>query len=259
LKKVLLLLVAVIAVVWGLWVAFPVTAMESMIEDSVQNQDIVVAVEGLQKGFFYHLYADKIALKRTTADLIALNAVRATINPFRLAMMRMDLSAHGHIGEGSFSGDASLSKNEVTAELDFMEARITDIPFLATTGIRGKGTISGHLTLTGQKGHGQFLVKEAELEPMIFQGVPAPLNFFRTVHGSLDIDRNTIHVASVLLEGPDILARLKGIIKDGVADLRMEVMPRKSFLENPLFLSQVDRYQVSPGYYVIPIKGPIAF
>jgi hypothetical protein len=62
-----------------------------------------------------------------------------------------------------------------------------------------------------------------------------------------------------LLEGPDILARLKGIIKDGVADLRMEVMPRKSFLENPLFLSQVDRYQVSPGYYIIPIKGPIAF
>jgi hypothetical protein len=39
----------------------------------------------------------------------------------------------------------------------------------------------------------------------------------------------------------------------------MEVMPQKLFLENPLFLSQVDGYRVSPGYYVIPVKGPVVF
>jgi hypothetical protein len=70
---------------------------------------------------------------------------------------------------------------------------------------------------------------------------------------------NTIDVASVSLEGPNIFARLRGTIRNNFMDLRMEVMPEKVFLENPLLLSQVDRYQVSPGYYVIPVKGPLVF
>jgi type II secretion system protein N len=233
--------------------------MESMIEDSGQNRGIVIDVEGLQKGFFYRLYADKISLKSAAAELIALHSVYATISPLYLPMLRMDLSGYGRFGEGSFSGDASLSKNMVMVDLDFRGARVADMPFLTMAGIRGNGTISGHFTVADQTGHVQFLVKDAELEPMIFQGVPAPLNYFRTIKGSVNIDGNTIHLASVSLEGPDILARLKGIIKDRSMDLMLEVMPQKLLLENPLFLSQVDRYQVSPGYYMIPMKGPVVF
>ena len=143
--------------------------------------------------------------------------------------------------------------------LDFRQAQLRDLQFLAITGIRGKGTISGHITMTDQNGHVNFLVNNAELEPLVFQDVPAPLNFFRTINGSVDIDRNNIHLVSVSLEGQNIFARLGGDIKDGVMDLRMEVMPQKVFLENPLFLSRIARYQVSPGYYLIPIKGPLVF
>jgi type II secretion system protein N len=259
LKKFLLAIVAVITLVWGLWVAFPVTVMESMIEDSVQNRNIILDVQGLQKGFFYRLYADKIVLKKAASGLIALNSVHATINPLHLVLMRMNFSAHGRLGEGTFSGHASIAKNMAAMDFGFVDTGVTDIPFLSAVGIRGKGRISGSLTMNDQTGHLQFLVKDAELEPVIFQGVPAPLNFFRSVNGSVDIEGSIVHLQSVSLEGADIAARLKGMINDGVMDIRMEVMPRKPLLENPLFLSQIDRYQVSPGYYVIPIKGPLLF
>lgn len=258
-KKILLLLVALVILVWGMWIAVPVTAMESMIEDFGRNQNVMLDVEGLHKGFFYRLYADRIVLKRAASDLIILSSVHATINPFYLAMMRMECSVNGRLGEGSFSGNASLRKNTIAIYTGFGEARVADIPVLATAGIKGKGTISGNITVNDLKGRLQFFVNDAALEPMIIQGVPAPLNFFRTVHGSLDVDGGTVTISSVSLEGPDISARLKGIISDGVMDLHMEVMPEKSLLENPLFLSEVDRYQVSPGYYVIPIKGPLYY
>jgi hypothetical protein len=35
----------------------------------------------------------------------------------------------------------------------------------------------------------------------------------------------------------------------------MEVMPGKAYLENPIFLGELQKYMVSPGYYMIPIKG----
>lgn len=258
-KKVFFLLIAVIIVIWGMWIAFPVTAMESIIEDSINNQKAVIAVKGLKKGLFYRLYADNIVLKNAKSDLISLNSVLATIDPLRLMALRMDMSVYGRLGEGNFSGDASLSRKMVTMNLDFREAQLRDLQFFAITGIRGKGTISGRITMTDQNGHVNFLVNNAELEPLVFQDVPAPLNCFHTINGSVDIERNSIHLVSVSLEGQNISARLRGDIKDGVMDLRMEVMPQKLFLENPLFLSQIGRYQVSPGYYLIPIKGPLVF
>jgi type II secretion system protein N len=258
-KKVLLAPVALLTVIWGIWVAVPVTAIQSIIEDSVHNQKFTLTVEGLKKGFFYRLYAESIVLKSAGAGLISLNAIHGTINPLSLIALRMDLSLKGRIGAGNFSGDARLSKNMITTNLDFMQLRLKDMQFLEIAGIHGTGALSGKFTLTDQRGHLEFLVNNAEIEPAVFAGVTVPLNFFNTVKGSVDIEGNTFHVASVSLEGTHIFARLKGVLKDNVMDLRMEVMPQKSFLENPLFLSQVDRYQVSPGYFVIPVKGNLVF
>jgi len=41
-------------------------------------------------------------------------------------------------------------------------------------------------------------------------------------------------------------------------DLNMELMPGRSFIENPLFNMEMDRYRVSPGYYVIPVRGNLS-
>ena len=258
-KKVFIALAVFVTIIWGIWISFPVTAIQSIIEDSVHNQKFTLTVEGLKKGIFYRLHADSVVLKNSGAGLISLNAIHGTINPLSLITSRMDLSLDGRIGAGHFSGDAILSKNMITVNIDFMQASLMDMQFLKISGIRGTGDVSGKFTLIDQKGHLEFLVKDAGIEPAVFAGVTVPLNFFNTIKGSLDIEGNTFDLASVSLEGRHIFARLKGVIKDNVMDLRMEVMPQKSFLENPLFLSQVDRYQVSPGYYVIPVKGNLVF
>ena len=258
-KKVLIALVAVVTVIWGIWIAFPVTAIQSIIENSLHNQEYTLTVEGLKKSMFYRLYADRIVLKATGGELISLHAIHGTINPLSFVALRMDLSMDGRIGAGHFSGDAILSKNMITVNIDFMQASLMDMQILKIAGIRGTGDVSGKFTMTDQKGHLEFLVDDAGIEPAVFAGVTVPLNFFNTVKGSVDIEGNTFDLASVSLEGQHVFARLSGVIKDNVMDLRMEVMPQKSFLENPLFLSQVDRYQVSPGYYVIPVKGYLVF
>jgi type II secretion system protein N len=259
LKKILIVLVVAITVIWGIWIAFPVTAMQSIIEDSVHNQKFTLTVEGLKKSMFYRLYADRIVVKSTEAEIISFHSVHANINPLRLIALHMDLSVYGRVGEGHFSGNARFSKTMITTRLDFMQANLRDMQFLEVAGIRGTGDVSGKFTLTDQKGHLEFLVNDAGIEPAVFAGVIVPLNFFNTIKGSVAIEGNTVDLASVSLDGRDIFARLKGFIKDNVMDLHMEVMPQKSFLENPLFLSQVDRYQVSPGYYVIPVKGYLVF
>lgn len=258
-KKFFFALVAVVTVVWGIWTAFPVSAMETIIEDSVRNQNVAMTVEGLRKGLFYRLYADRIALTSTGTELISLHAVHAKINPLNLIALRIDLSVHGRLGEGSFSGDASLSKKSSTMNMDFRQARLRDVQFLTMTGIRGEGTVSGNIILTDQRWHVDFFVGDAAFEPTVHGSVLVPLNFFHTVKGAVDVDGNTIDIASIYLEGKDIFARLKGVIRGNLMDLRVEVMPEKLLLENPLFISQVERYQVSPGYYVIPVKGPIVF
>jgi hypothetical protein len=41
--------------------------------------------------------------------------------------------------------------------------------------------------------------------------------------------------------------------------MTMEVMPGKSFLENPFFLAELERYKISPGYYRIPVRGNLSY
>ena len=258
-KKVLLAFVVVVTVIWGIWIAFPASAIESIIEDSVQNQKITLEVEGLKKSMFYRLYADRIVVKASGGELIALHTIHGTINPLSFVALRIDLSVDGRVGEGHFSGNARFSKTLIATRLDFKRASLRDMKFLKIVGIHGTGDVSGKFMLTDQKGHLEFLVKDAGIDPAVFAGVTVPLNFFHTVKGSADIEGNIFDLATISLEGSNIFARLKGVIKDSVMDLRMEVMPEKLFLENPLFLSQVDRYQVSPGYYVIPVKGNLVF
>ncbi len=103
-------------------------------------------------------------------------------------------------------------------------------------------------------GHVEFVTKDSSFEPAVFSGVKVPLNFFHNIRGSIDIKGNIINVVSVALEGKDIYARLKGVVKDAVMDLNMELMPGMSFIENPLFLAEFEKYKISPGYYVIPVK-----
>jgi type II secretion system protein N len=209
----------------------------------------------LKKGFFYTLNIDKLSVKTSGEELISFNNIHSRINPFGLIRMRLDASIDGAMGTGKITGSAVLAKNSVQAKIDCKDVDMQEMLFLKRAGIRGEGTISGRFLLAHDKGRVEFVTKNAVFEPANYAGVIVPMNFFRVVTGSLNLERNAIEVVSVSLEGKNIYSRLKGVIRHGDADLAMEIMPSGPFLENPLFLMEAGRYRVSPGYYVVPIRG----
>ena len=256
-KKLLIVFIAAAAIVWGIWLAFPVSAIESIIEDSVSGHGFRMNIEGLQKGLFYRLHADRIALKKTELELIVFNSVHARIHPLQIFYLRMNLSFHGGLGGGSFTGNAGLSGRTDEMHLDFKGAGLHDMRFLASAGIRGTGKVSGRISATDNMGGVEFHVEDANFEPVFVSGLLLPLNLFSTVKGSVRVDGESLEFAPISLEGPDIFARLKGTIRDNAMDMQLEVMPGRTLLGNALFLSGMEKYKVSPGYFVIPVTGPL--
>ena len=238
---------------------FPVTGIQSMIEDTVIDRNLALEVKGLKKGLWYDLSAEDIILKRFAEEIIAIHTIHGSINPLNLMLFRMNLKIHGDIGRGNVTGDMNFSGKKMQMRLDFQKAHINEIPLLKMLGIQGSGTIAGRFSMIHDTGRLEFITGDANIETARFSGINVPLNFFHGVRGSLDIRENIVHVDSVYLEGKDISARMKGVIKDAMMDLSMELMPGKSFVENPFFIVELEKYKISPGYYIIPVKGPLSF
>ncbi len=257
-KKVLVILTAVPIVFWCIWLAFPATSVQSIIEDAVPDENFGIEVKGLKKGLLYTLGIDTIILKSSHQEIISLNNIHGYINPLSLITLRLNVSFDGNMGSGNISGNINLRKKKMRTSFNFNKANINAIPIFKIIGIQGTGTISGKIIVKDDTGHIEIITQDASFEPAIFSGITVPLNFFHSVTGSIDIKENIINIVSVSLKGKDIYARLKGVIKDAFMDINMEVMPGKSFMENPLFLAELEKYKISPGYYVIPVRGRIS-
>lgn len=253
-KKILIALVAILVIFYGIWVVFPKTSIQSIIEDSMSHHKLSLEVEGLKKGLFYNLRVDRLTLKNPEEEYLSIDDIHIRINPLSLILLRLNLSFDGDMGGGNILGSMSLAKNNKYIKINIEEADIGVIPLLQLAGIQARGTISGRFTMRDDAGHVEFFTEDAMFETAVFSGIAVPLNLFHTAKGSMDINGNTINIVSFSLEGEDIYARLKGAIKDGAVDLNMELMPGRSFIENPLFLGGLEKYKISPGYYIIPIK-----
>jgi type II secretion system protein N len=254
-KKILIALAAIPILFWAVWIVFPKTSIQSIMEGSINSDKLGVEVKGLKKGLFYNLTIDRLTLKSSGDEQVSLNNIYGRINPLSFIMLRLSISFDGGIGGGNFSGRTNLTKNKMQIGLDINKANIAEIPLFKLIGIQGTGTVSGRFTMLDDTGHVEFVTKDSSFEPAVFSGVNVPLNFFNSIRGSLDIKGDIINVVSIALEGKDIHARLKGSIKNAIMDLNMELMPGMSFIENPLFLAGLEQYKISPGYYVIPLKG----
>jgi type II secretion system protein N len=255
LKKILIIfLIAIPVIFWGIWLAFPKTSIQSIIEDSIRNEKLSIEVKGLRKGFWYSLSIDRITLKSSGEEQISFNNISVRINPLALMLLQLKASFSGDIGGGDISGHMTRTNNRMQIEFAFKKASISAIPLFKHAGVQGTGTVSGKFNMINGTGHAEFATEGASFETAVFSGVIVPLNFFHSIKGAIDIRGNIVDVVSIALEGKDIYARLKGVIRDAFIDLNMELMPGISFIENPLFINAFEKYKVSPGYYVIPIK-----
>jgi type II secretion system protein N len=253
-KKILIVLIAIPILFLSLWITVPETSIQSIIEDSATDK-LHMEVEGFKKGLFYNVTIENLTLRSSGKEIISFSDIHGRINPLNLAILKLSLTVDGTLGGGDIAGDINIAKNKKEVRLDFKKININEMPLFRLGKVKGTGTVAGRYTMMDDTGHVDFVAKDASFEPAVFSGIKVPLNLFNGVTGSVDIKGNIVNIVSVSFEGKDIYARLKGVVKDAVMDLNMEVMPGKAYLENPIFLGELQKYMVSPGYYMIPIKG----
>ena len=255
-KKLLFIVPAAIPVLfWMLWVVFPESSIQTIIEDSAAGSQYELEVQGLSKGLLYTISIEELRLKNRGRELAAMKDIRSRINPLLLPLLQLRMAINGSVGGGSVSGTLNLARNKTTGELEFSGVDFGELNFLQFAGIKGKGTVSGTITFREGSGHAEFVSKDAVFEQADFSEIRAPLNIFHQVTGSLDMRGDTVEIVSLSLQGEDIHARLKGNIRDAVMDISMELMPGKSYIENPFVLAGLESFKISPGYYMIPLKG----
>jgi len=258
LKKILGGLLLIVVVVWAAWIVCPLSVFESALERFGRGRDITIRCEGLKKGYFYRLSADRVRFERLGKTLLSLERVSAGLDPLRLFKVQVAVFVRGGVGQGIVEGYATRSQRAMQTDFTFSDVPLADVEALSNAGIRGTGRISGRASLGGHEGRISFQIADAALEPVTFEAVALPLNMFHAIRGTIDTE-GPAHRIAVSLEGEHIYARLRGTVQSRVADGVIELMPERDLLENPFFLSQMERYQVSPGYYVIPVKRRFSF
>jgi len=253
-RKIIIAVIAVPALFWMAWISFPVSSMQAVIEDSVSSGPLRIEVRGLKKGLFYTVDINMLTLRTRQNDFVSFDNIHGRINPLNFLLLKLEVSAHGYLRKGNVSGHVTFTRNTINGDIHFLKISLSDLEFLKHAGIRGTGTVDGNFMLGDSADRLEFIAKDANFEPADFSGVRVPLNFFHTISGALGIQGNAVHITSVSLEGKDMYAKLKGSIRDGVMDMTMEIMPGKSYADNPLVIAGLEPYKISPGYYSMPVK-----
>lgn len=258
-KKLLKIFYPVIAIpsfILLIWIfALPADSVRTYIENSISDAagpDIKVAIKNFGKGSFFTVYADSIELDIKKKPALTITNIAGRVNPLYLLTKNVAFSVNGKIGSGDIKGFFKLPEH---GDLVIEEAEIDSIPYLRSMGIDASGSVSARLNLKNNIIDITFKTSPVELKRSTVI-IPSSLNSFFQAQGALQIQGNTIKITSISLEGDKGYARLKGSITDGIMNLTMELMPQKDKLE-PLEIIFISKYVLSPGYYVIPIHGPI--
>lgn len=256
-RNVLIVLALIPVLIWGIWLAIPESYLQDRIEESVNDRNFSLETEGLKKGLFYRVTIDRLTLNGFGKEQVSIQDIHAPIKLLSCIRLQLNVPFDGEIGHGAVSGSLIRTMNERTLDMTAEEVPLSDFPFLDHASIKGSGTLSIRYTMINRTGHVEFETHDAQLQPVSFSNIIVPLNFFNSVRGALDIKDDVIYIPSIALEGKDIYARMSGKLDETFVDLSMEIMPGKSFLDNPLFINAFEKYEISPGYYVIHIKRDI--
>jgi type II secretion system protein N len=253
-KKFLIALGIIPVLIWGIWLAVPESYLEDRIEGSLNDGPFTLETEGLEKTLFYKFTIDRLTLNGYGREQVSCRSIQAPLDLPAFIRFQLSVSFEGDIGSGTISGNITRTLKGENIAITLEDASMSELPFLKHAGIQGSGTLSGRFTMNNGAGHVEFETHDAQFQPLVLSDTIVPLNLFDRARGALDVRGDVIHISSLALEGKDIYARLKGEIDSTFMNLSMEIMPGRSFLENPLFINTLERYKISPGYYVMPIR-----
>ena len=194
-----------------------------------------------------------LRLKRGDTVLLTIEALTGSINPMSLVLMRLPLSFSGNMGGGTMEGHIDLLHWHDRFNISIDKAGIEQSALLSTLGLSGEGVLSGSVIAREKCFECKFEIREAHFTGAMY-GFPLPPDFFHTVRGLIRACGNDLGIDSLWMEGRGLNARLKGTLKGRQADLTLEIMKDSSFVDNGMLLQLIERYKVSPGYYVVPVK-----
>jgi type II secretion system protein N len=235
--------------------AIPESLVKENIQDYVSNHgkfNIELSIKGLKKGVFFRVSADTLELKKDDFSALRITKVSCRINPLYLLKKELAFSVRGRIGRGNIQGYLRLPESG-TLRID--NAEINAIPYLNSLGLKINGLFSAKIKLEQDTLDVIFKTSKVDIKDSVF-GILRPLKSIHSIQGALKIQGSVINVKSVSLEGEKGYARIKGDITNGFMNLVLELMPYGDKLK-PIESMLLSKYQISPGYYVIPIEGPL--
>lgn len=258
LRNLLLLVIGISVFILFLWlIALPDSVIKTTIENSISNNgrlNINPSIKSLRKGLFFTVYAESLELKIGKTTALIITDISSRINPLYLLKKQFAFSIRGKIGTGDIKGFFKLPES---GSLKINKAEFSAIPYLASAGLQGKGLISARLNLKNNIMDAVFEIPDADIHSSTI-AIPMPISSFRKIQGALQLQGNTIKITSISLDSDKGYARIKGEVMNGSINLTLELMPSAGKLE-PIESMLISKYRISPGYYVIPVKGTLMF
>jgi type II secretion system protein N len=260
-KKFLLILAIILATaVWGAWlIAVPEDLIAEKLEGSLRRWGLDVEPVGFRKGFFYNFTIDGLDIKRSGERLVAVDDVSGKLDLPSLLLLKAVVPFEGRTGGGALKGRAEIKKGGYALTLNVKGAELGETGIFELTGLRAGGLLSGKLDVRDNSGRARFFVNPLRLEPVSVMGAQLPLNMFDTMRGALYLKGEYVEIESLALEGRGVYARVKGEMKSGNLDIKLEFMPEEEVMPDALLSSLMGKYRVSRGHYSIPIKRKFEF
>jgi len=255
LLNILYVLAGILAFLILVWFfAIPVSLIKSNMEDVVArsgNSNMKLSIEGLSKGLFFNINADKLDLEIDNKSALIVTEFTGRFAPGYLLDGKLAVRIKGNMADGNLNG---VLQFPVNGEITIERAALDKIPYLSRFGLDVKGSAYSNITLDIEAVNIFFKVPDLNIDESAT--IIPLLSTFHTLQGSVSIVKNMVEVESVSLEGDKGYARLKGNILNNRMDLAIELMPDRDKL-NALESMMIGKYIVSPGYYVVPIKGMV--
>lgn len=250
--KTLLFVIAFILFIILSWlIVIPDDLVRSKIEESFSSSArFNVSIKGLKKTPLFGIKADGLTIEMDKKEIIDIREPEARFNPLYLLKDGLSLSIRGKIDNGEVNGRLNLPDG---LYLNINGIGLDSISYLKDTGFRGDGHLSGMINLKGNIINIIFEVSDLNIISTGEIFFPFADTFHR-IQGAINIDGNNININSIGLEGEKGYARISGDIIKNDMRLSLELMPYHERLTQ-VELMLINKYEVSPGYYVIPLNN----
>lgn len=248
-----LLAFLIVFIILGWFFAVPDGPIGKRIEDAISSPEssgLTASIEGFRKRLLFSFNADSLDLKKAGVPLFKITDISGRINPLQFVKKELAFSISGKLGEGDIKGSFALPQG---GTIKITNADLNAIDYLSQIGIESSGYISSDIVLNESTINLTFDVPDVTIRNSGSITIPF-INSVNRIQGTLSINEDTVKINSVSLEGTKGYARLKGDIKRGIMNLSLELMPSAKDT-TPVELMLIQKYMVSPGYYLMPLKG----